>query len=132
MNDIFAGDFAITAQNNFSPIPIDAAEAAAQAQGVTAVGNVRTGEALVDGSVEFVTAVDRAAAEVLALEWKEGSQDVFAELGEDGAFVDDEFAEDRALALGSAVELTFPNGEKPDVRDRGDLRSGPEDRRSAP
>ena len=45
VNDLFTGDYAITAQNNFSPIPIAAAEAAAEAPGVTAVGNVRTGEA---------------------------------------------------------------------------------------
>ena len=42
VNEIFVGDYAITAQNNFSPIPIDAAEAAAKAPGVQAVGNVRT------------------------------------------------------------------------------------------
>src|SRR5262245_32995666 len=47
VNDLFTGDYAITAQNNFSPIPIDAAEAAAKAPGVIAIGNVRTGEALV-------------------------------------------------------------------------------------
>ena len=46
VNDIFVGDFAITAQNNFSPIPTEAADAAAQVDGVTAVGNVRTGETL--------------------------------------------------------------------------------------
>ena len=49
VNDLFTGDYAITAENNFSPIPIDAAEAAAKAPGVTAIGNVRTGEALVFG-----------------------------------------------------------------------------------
>ena len=58
VNDLFVGDYAITAQNNFSPIPIDAAEAAAKAPGVTAIGNVRTGEALVFGDSEFATAVD--------------------------------------------------------------------------
>jgi putative ABC transport system permease protein len=112
VNEIFVGDFAITAQNNFSAIPIDAAEAAATAQGVTAVGNVRTGEALVLGDVEFVTAVDTQAGEVINLEWAEGSQSVFSELGEDGAIVDDEYAEDNELRLGSPVEVTFPNGTK--------------------
>ena len=58
VNDLFTGDYAITAQNNFSPIPIAAAEAAAQAPGVTAVGSVRTGEARVFGKTEFATAVD--------------------------------------------------------------------------
>ena len=49
VNDLFVGDYAITAQNNFSPIPIDAAAAAAKAPGVTAIGNVRTGEVRVFG-----------------------------------------------------------------------------------
>jgi putative ABC transport system permease protein len=112
VNDIFVGDYAITAQNNFSAIPIDAAEAAAQAPGVTAIGNVRTGEALVLGDVDFVTAVDEQAGQVINLVWKEGSQDVFSQLGDDGAIVDDEFAEDNDLRLGSPIELTFPNGTK--------------------
>jgi putative ABC transport system permease protein len=112
VNEIFVGDFAITAQNNFSAIPIDAAEAAATAPGVTAVGNVRTGEALVLDDVQFVTAVDPQAGEVINLEWAVGSQDVFSELGEDGAIVDDEYAEDNDLRLGSPVEVRFPNGTK--------------------
>ena len=110
VNDIFVGDFAITAQNNFSPIPTDAADAAADVQGATAVGNVRTGETLVLGDVQFTTAVDEQAGEVINLEWVEGSPDVFAELGDDGAFTDDEYAEDNGLRLGSPVEVTFPNG----------------------
>ena len=112
VNRIFVGDFAITAQNNFSPIPIEAADAAAQVAGVTAVGNVRTGETLVFDSVEFSTAVNEQAGEVINLEWVEGSQRAFAELGEDGAFVDDEYAEDHGLRPGSPVEVTFPNGNR--------------------
>jgi len=110
VNDLFTGDYAITAQNNFSPIPIDAAEAAAKAPGVTAVGNVRTGEALVDDGVRFVTAVDPGMAQVIDVTWKEGSQDVFRTLGQDGAFIDDGFAEDQGLGVGDGIQLTFPNG----------------------
>ena len=33
VNELFTSDYAITAQNNFSPIPTDAAEAAAKAPG---------------------------------------------------------------------------------------------------
>ena len=110
VNDLFTGDYAITAQNNFSPIPIDAAEAAAKAPGVIAVGNVRTGEALVYSESEFVTAVDPGMAQVVNMDWKEGSQAVFSQLGDDGVFVDDSFADDHDLELGSTVELTFANG----------------------
>jgi putative ABC transport system permease protein len=110
VNDLFTGDYAITAQNNFSPIPTDAAEAAAKVPGVTAVGNVRTGEALVFGETEFATAVDPGMAQVINMDWVEGSQAVFSELGDDGVFVDDSFADDHDLKLGSTVELTFANG----------------------
>jgi len=110
VNELFTGDYAITAQNNFSPIPIDAAEAAALAPGVTAIGNVRTGEVLVFGGPTFATAVDPGMADVIDMTWKEGSQEVFSALGEDGIFVDDGTAEDEDLALGSSVTVTFPNG----------------------
>ncbi len=119
VNDLFVGDYAITAQNNFSPIPTDAADAAAKAPGVIAVGNVRTGQVLVSDEVEFATAVDPGVADVIEMEWTEGSQAVFAELGEDGAFVDDSYAEDNALKLGSPVEITFPSGQRREFRIKG-------------
>ncbi len=110
VNDLFTGDYAITAQNNFSPIPIDAAETAAKAPGVTAVGNVRTGEVSVFGGPTFATAVDPGMAQVIDMDWIEGSQEVFSELGETGIFVDDGTAKDNDLALGSSVTVTFANG----------------------
>ncbi len=110
VNDLFTGDYAITAQNNFSPIPIDAAEAAAKAPGVIVVGNVRTGEALRNGEAGFITAVDPGMQEVIDLDWTEGPEDVISTLGDDGAFVDDGWAEDNDVGLGSPVEVTFPNG----------------------
>ncbi len=119
VNDLFTGDYAITAQNNFSPIPIDAAEAVAGVRGVTAVGNVRTGEALVSGDVQFVTAVDPGMADVISMDWAEGSQDVIRTLGMDGAFVDDGYAEDNGLRVGSELALTFPNGDERTFRVEG-------------
>jgi putative ABC transport system permease protein len=119
VDDLFVGDFAITAENNFSPIPTDAADAAAQAPGVTAVGNVRTGEALRDGDAGFITAVDPGVSEVINLDWKEGSQAVISSLGEDGAFVDDGWAEEHELAIGSPIEITFPNGNTRTFRVKG-------------
>ncbi|HEU0334908.1 MAG TPA: FtsX-like permease family protein [Gaiellaceae bacterium] len=111
VNDLFTGDYAITAQNNFSPIPPDAAEAAAKVPGVTDVGNVRTGEARIFGKTEFTTAVDPGMQQVISMDWKEGSQDVLSTLGNDGAFVDDGYADDHNLRTGSTVDVTFPNGQ---------------------
>ena len=67
VNDIFTSDYAITAQNNFSPIPVSVGEAAAQAPGVTAAGSVRTGDTLVFGKKEFTTAVTPGAPDVMTL-----------------------------------------------------------------
>jgi putative ABC transport system permease protein len=112
VNDLWArADYAITAQNNFSPIPLAAAEAVSEVSGVEAVGNVRTGEAKAFGSSFFATAVDPPTSGIFSIEWKEGSQAVLSSLGENGAFVDDGYAEDHNLRVGSPVELTFANGQ---------------------
>jgi putative ABC transport system permease protein len=119
VEDIFTSDYAITAQNNFSPIPIDAAAAAAKTPGVVAIASTRTGEARVFDSTEFVTAVDPAAGEVITLDWVKGSQAVFGELGADGAFVDDGFAKDHGLSLGSPITVTVPSGKRLELKVKG-------------
>ena len=119
VDDLFTGDYAITAQNNFSPIPIDAAEAIAKVDGVEAIGSTRTGEARVFDSSEFVTAVDEGVADVLSLDWVEGSQDVLRTLGENGAFVDDGFASEHDLGVGDALTITVPSGKRLELEVRG-------------
>jgi putative ABC transport system permease protein len=57
-----------------------------------------------------MTAVDPGMAQVIDIDWKEGSQRIFSTLGEDGAFVDDGWAEDRGLELGSPIRVKFPSG----------------------
>ena len=110
VNDLFVGDYAITAQNNFSPFPAGPSDAAAKAPGVIDVGNARTGETRVFDSTEFSTAVNPGMASVISMDWTEGSQAVFSQLGDDGAFVDNDYADDHALRSGSLLEVTFPNG----------------------
>jgi len=119
VDDIFTSDYAITAQNNFSPIPTSAAEAAAKAPGVEAIASVRTGEARIFDSNEFVTAVEPGASEVLTLEWVEGSQAVLAGLGGNGAFVDDDYAADHDLSVGSPITIQVPSGKKIELVVRG-------------
>jgi putative ABC transport system permease protein len=104
-------DYALTAQNNFSPIPVSVAAAAAKAPGVEAVGNVRAGQAKAFGNVYNATAVNPAAGRIFSIDWKDGSDAVLARLGADGAFVDDGFASDHGLKVGSAFRQTFADGE---------------------
>ena len=104
-------DYAVTAQNNFSPIPVSIADAAAKAPGVEAVGSVRAGQAKAFGKVYNATAVNPAASRIFSLDWKDGSDAVLSHLGNDGAFVDEGFANDHTLEIGSMFRQTFPNGE---------------------
>ncbi len=110
VNDVFTGDYAVTAQNNFSPIPIAAGEAATHARGVVAVGDVRAGQGRVFGSNEQLTAVNPTVGRVVHLDWKRGSQAVLATLGTTGAFVDDGYASKHHLFVGSPLTVTTPTG----------------------
>ncbi len=110
VNDVFTGDYAITAQNNFSPIPVTAGEAVSHAPGVIAAGDVRAGEGRVLGSNEQLTAVNPTIGSVIHLNWKHGSQAVLATLGATGAFVDDGYASKHHLGVGSRLVVTTPTG----------------------
>ncbi len=105
-------DYAVTAQNNFSPIPPAAANAAAKSPIVEAVGNVRTGDAAAFGHGFFATAVNPAASTMFNLDWSQGSQQTMAALGANGAFVDKDYAKSHQLRSGSPIVLTFANGDK--------------------
>jgi putative ABC transport system permease protein len=119
VDQIWNADYAITAQNNFTPIPTSAADAAAQVPGVTAVANVRAGEAKVFGSVEQATAVNPAAAKVFNMDWTEGSQASLATLGADGVVVDKGYADDHHLQLGSPVKVLTPRGRELHLKLKG-------------
>ncbi|MDP9266637.1 MAG: FtsX-like permease family protein, partial [Chloroflexota bacterium] len=112
VNDLWGGaDYAITAQNNFNPIPTAAADAVAKLPGVKAVGNVRAGDARAFKKNIFATAVNPATSTIFNVKWKQGSNAVLATLGDNGAFVDENYAKTHHLKVGSPVELTFASGQ---------------------
>jgi putative ABC transport system permease protein len=110
VNDLWVSGFAITAENNFDPIPISAGEAAAKAPGVEAIANVRGGDALIFNKVRQATAVNPQSVGIFRMKWVAGNEQVFAQLGDNGAFVDDGFAKNHNLMLGSPLTLTSPRG----------------------
>jgi putative ABC transport system permease protein len=111
VNDLWRNaDYAITAQNNFSPIPVAVADAVAKTPGVTAVGNVRAGQTRAFGKTIATTAVNPATRDMFSMDWKQGSPALLGTLGTDGAFVDNGYADNHHLRLGSPLQLTFPSG----------------------
>ena len=110
VNDLWTSGYAVTAVNNFSPIPIAAGEAAAKTPGVQAIANVRAGDAEVFGHVISATAVNPESVGIFNLKWVDGNDQVLGNLGAHGAFIDKSYAKDHNLRVGSPLTLTSPNG----------------------
>jgi len=118
VDKIWVTDYAVTAQNNYTPIPIRVEEPLRGVPGTTVVG-VRAGEASFLAGTHFVTGVNPGASEVFRLDWGEGSNAVLDSLGADGAVTDDAYAEDHGLRLGSPVDVLFPDGATKRFRIKG-------------
>jgi putative ABC transport system permease protein len=72
-----------------------------------------------------VTGVDEQAGQVLAVDWAKGSQAVFAELGATGAFVEEKYAKNHHLDIGSPVTVQVPSGKTVNLKIMGIFKSPP-------
>ena len=64
-------------------------------------------------------AIDPGASHIFQMDWKEGSQQTFDTLGNDGAFTDKSFAEDHNLKLGSRFQVLTPGGDRTEFTIKG-------------
>jgi putative ABC transport system permease protein len=79
---------------------------------VLAISGIRAGEARVLGHRVGVTGVSPNVERVINVTWKDGGPQVPSELGTSGAFVDDKYAKDNHLAVGSPLSLLTPAGKR--------------------
>jgi putative ABC transport system permease protein len=107
--ELFVADYSLNAGND--PLNPQAARAAEPAPGVQVVSSIRGDDAQAFGDNVHVNGVEPDVTEVLAMEWKSGSDRVPAELGANGAFVKEDYADEHQLAIGSRLELKTPTGE---------------------
>nr|WP_275402349.1 ABC transporter permease [Streptomyces sp. SID13031] len=119
VDKIFSGDYAVAAQNNFSPLPPTVAAAVAKVPGVEAASSVRAGQGKAFDETIPITAVDSQAPTVLSFDWKSGSQETLGTLGTDGAIVDDEYATKHNLQVGSQFAMTSVTGRTLQLTVRG-------------
>jgi putative ABC transport system permease protein len=108
VNELFVADYAVTAGNN--QLTYKAAAAVARVPGVEAVTEIRGAQATRNGKSVKVSGVDANLAEVVPIKWTSGSDSVPAHLGRNGAFVNDQFAADHSLSVGSRLAVTTPTG----------------------
>jgi len=100
----------VTATDGWSPIDPEIERAVA---GVGTVSSLRQDGALVFGKQEAVNAVDPASiGGLFDYDWKEGGPEALSSLGRDGAIVNDGFATEHKLRVGSTFAVTSMNGTK--------------------
>ncbi len=66
-----------------------------------------------------VTAVPPNLAKTVRIDWVSGGTSVPAKLGQDGAFVDKDYAKDQHLTIGSPIAVTTPTGKILHLRLKG-------------
>ena len=119
VDELFVADYALIPSGDFSAVSGASASAVEGVPGVTAVSSIRSGTAQVFGDEVGVNGVDPNLAEAVDMTWYRGSKSVPAELGRDGAFVKQDYAEDHDLGLGSPIGLKTPTGELLELRVEG-------------
>ncbi|HET7744178.1 MAG TPA: FtsX-like permease family protein [Gaiellaceae bacterium] len=114
VDQLFVADYAITAQNNFDPIPPSAARAAAKVPGVVAIASVRggDGEILRNGQTTLiqVTGAEPQTSRVIDMKWQDGSPTTIDHLGSNGAVISKAYAKDHDLVVGSPIVVLTPSG----------------------
>jgi putative ABC transport system permease protein len=110
----------VTATDGWSPIDPKLEQAVSAAPGVGSVSSLRQDGALVFGKQEAVNAVDPASiARLFHYDWKEGGQQALSTLGSDGAIVNDGFAKEHGLGVGSSFAVTSMRGKQLQLTVRG-------------
>ena len=106
-------DLVVTSQDGYSEFPAAVGDAAAEIEGTEVVSNVRQDVAEVDGSGANLTGLDGSSInQVYSFRWTDGSDRVLASLGDDGAVVPDDVADDKDVAVGDSLTVLSTDNER--------------------
>jgi putative ABC transport system permease protein len=113
-------DLVVTSRDGYSEFPAAAGDAAAAIPGTEVVSQVRQEVAEVAGKGGNLTGLDAGSiGAVYGFRWKDGSDAVLASLGDDGAVLPDDVADDRELAVGDSFSVRSPDGARREFVVRG-------------
>jgi putative ABC transport system permease protein len=111
VDELFVADYAVSGENVLEDTLTPAAEVAARrAPGVEAISGIRVGDGRAFDETASVAGVDAELSEVIDIDWVEGSDAVPARLGDDGAFLNEDAADEHDLTLGAPFQLQTPTG----------------------
>jgi putative ABC transport system permease protein len=112
-------DLIVTSEDGYSEFPAAVGDAVESARGVETVSNVRQDIAKIDGNAGNLTGLDATIDGVYDFRWVEGSDELLTGLGENGAVLPDNVAEDNDLGVGDTVTVLSTDNETKDFVVRG-------------
>jgi putative ABC transport system permease protein len=107
-------DLIVTSQDGYSEFPAAVGDAVEGVEGVETVSNVRQEIAEVNGDGANLTGLDAHINEVYDFRWEQGSDEVLARLGADGAVLPNNVADEKDLAVGDTFDVLTPDNERRD------------------
>ena len=120
IEDQVQAEYLITAQDGYSPVVPEAGDAVSSASGVELVSNVRSDGGEVAGSDKYVTGIEPdTIGTAYGFDWKEGSDETLATLGENGAILDDDFASEKDLAVGDTFTVLSVDNKRAEFEVKG-------------
>src|SRR5688572_6365871 len=112
-------DLIITSQDGYSEFPAAVGDAVEEVPGVETVSNVRQDIAEIDGNAGNLTGLDERVDDVYDFRWEQGSDELLTSLGDEGAVLPDNVAEDNGLAVGDTVTVLSTDNKTKDFVVRG-------------
>jgi putative ABC transport system permease protein len=98
-------DLIVTSEDGYSEFTAAVGDAVENARGVETISNVRQDIAEIDGNAGNLTGLDPRIDDVYDFRWVQGSDELLASLGNDGAVLPDNVAEDKNLGVGDTVSV---------------------------
>ena len=113
-------DYLVTSQSGFQPFVAAAGDAVAETPRAELATSVRADLAQFAGKDGYLTGIEPdAIAAAYRFDWVDGSDAVLADLGQRGAIVDKDLAEEKDLAVGDTFQLVVPSGERVQLEVKG-------------
>ncbi len=114
IDQIIRGDLIVAHSDGFTDVPVRIADDLAQIEGVEDASALRYTQSEVEGAGgDYVTLVDPdSAANVLELDWEDGSQETLSGLGPADAVIDDKWGADNGIAVGDQFKARTASGEE--------------------
>jgi putative ABC transport system permease protein len=113
-------DLVVTSQDGYTEFPAAVGDTVAEIPETDVVSNVRQDVAEIDGSGANLTGLDGSTVnQVYDFRWAEGSDEVLTSLGDDGAVLPNNVADDKELAVGDSFAVLTTDNERREFVVRG-------------